>query len=204
MWRRSPRPYAAACLLGMLAAAIFVTGAPAAPQLATKATLKVVKLKPLTIRGTGFKSGERVTFKLSSGLTGSARATATAAGAVTVAFPKAKVTACTSYAVRAVGASGTHATLKPVLKTSCKATAAVKFEGTSVVIVGTQFRPGESVKVSFVANGEPHARTTRASSSGTIRVDFGALPISECSPYKLTIVGSLGSRVTMSQDALPC
>ena len=202
---RPCRPASVAGGLGaVLVAALVVAGANAAPSVAAKATLKVVKLKPLTVRGTGFKSGERVTFRLSAGLTGTARATATAAGAVVAVFPKAKATSCTSYALRAVGASGTRVTFKATSKGSCKAVAAVKLDGPTVVIAGTRFRPGEKVTVTFVANEEPHTQHVRASSKGTFRVDLGALPVSGCSAYKLTVMGSLGSRVSMSQDALPC
>jgi hypothetical protein len=191
----------AAALLALFVG-VFATTAFGASQ---KGTVKVVKLKPFTVRGTGFKSGERVTVKLSGGVKGTTRGTAAANGTVTVSFPKTtKVTACTSYVLRAVGAAGTRVTFKPKLKSSCKATAAVKFEGTSVVISGTRFQPGEKVTLTFVANETPHKRTVKASPAGVIKVDFGRLPISECSPYTLTIVGSLGSRVSMSQDALPC
>jgi hypothetical protein len=190
--------------VGALLAVVLATGAAAAPHAATEATLRVVKLKPLTIRGTGFDSGERVTLTLSSGLTGHARVVATAKGVITVTFPRAKVTSCTTYAMRAVGASGTRATFKPVRKGSCKPTAAVTFEGGAVVITGAQFRPGEKVKVTFVANEEPHSRSVKASPKGTIHVELGSLPINDCNAYTLTIVGSLGSRVSKSQDALPC
>jgi hypothetical protein len=170
-----------------------------------KAMLKVVKLKPFTVRGTGFKSGEHVRITLTGGARGSSRGVATRTGAVSVSLPKAAVTTCTAYAVRAVGAEGTKATLKHVITAAaCKPAAAVKFAGTSVVITGTHFRPGEKLSVTFVAIETPHTRGAKASSVGAFKVNFGTLPISECSPYKLTIKGSLGSRFGMSQDALPC
>jgi hypothetical protein len=170
-----------------------------------KGTLKVVKLKPFTVRGTGFKPAERVTITLGTGLKGTARGTATAKGTVVVTFPTAKATSCTRYAVRAVGAAGTRVILKPAaVKATCKPSAAVKFEGTSVLVLGSRFQPGEKVTLTFIANEAPHKRGTKASPTGAFKIDLGRLAISECSPYKLTIVGSLGSRVSMSQDALPC
>ena len=53
-----------------------------------KATLKIVKLNPLTIRGSGFKPVERVTVTLSAGAAGTAKGTATAAGATVAIAPR--------------------------------------------------------------------------------------------------------------------
>jgi hypothetical protein len=171
---------------------------------ATKATLKVVKLKPFTIRGTGFKAGERVTITLSAGATGTVRGTATATGSVTVSFPKAKVTACTGYTLRAVGAAGTRVTFKRTVTASCKPAATLKFTGADVIVSGTHFRPGEKLSVTLVEGGGPHKRSATASSTGAFNVNFGSLPMSDCTAYKLTVTGSLGSRFAQSQEALPC
>ena len=179
----------------------FVAGAPAAT---TKATVRIVKLSPLTIRGTGFKPTERVTVKLSAGAAGTVRGTATAAGVLTVSFPKTKVTACTAYTLRAVGTAGTKVTFKRTVAASCKPAAALKFTGTEVVVSGTHFRPGEKVSVTLVEGGGSHKRAATASSAGAFSVDFGALPMSDCTAYTLTIVGTLGSRFAHSQEALPC
>jgi hypothetical protein len=187
-------------LLGILLAAM----ATVAPAAATKATVKILKLSPLTIRGSGFKPTERVTVTLSAGATGTARGTATAAGIVTVSFPKAKVTACTAYTLRAVGAAGTKVTFKRTVTASCKPAAALKFSGTDVVVVGTHYRPGEKLSVTLVEGGGPHKLTATASSAGAFSVNFGALPMNDCTAYKLTITGSLGSRFAHSQEALPC
>jgi hypothetical protein len=171
---------------------------------ATKATLKVLKLKPFTIRGAGFKSGERVSITLSAGASGTARGTATATGSLTVSFPKAKVTACTAYTLRAVGAAGTRVTFKRTVTASCKPAATLKFTGTDVVVSGTHFRPGEKLSVTLVEGGGPHKRSATASSAGAFNVNFGSLPMSDCTAYKLTVTGSLGSRFAHSQEALPC
>ena len=188
-----------------LLAALLGAGTDTASTATAKATLKVVKLKPFTVRGTGFKTGERVTVTLSAGPRQSVRGTATAAGRVTVSFPRAKVTTCTPYTVRAVGAAGTRATVTRVVRAAaCKPTAAVKFGVTSVVIVGGRFRPDERVTVTLVVDGAPHTRRGRASSTGAFDVDFGALPMNHCSAYELTVKGALGSRFTASQDTLPC
>ncbi|HEY7178406.1 MAG TPA: hypothetical protein VH305_04460 [Gaiella sp.] len=196
----SRRAAALAALLALLLGAL----AAVAPAAAAKATLRVVKLSPLTIRGTGFKPAERVTLTLSAGANGTARGTATAGGAVTVSFPKAKLTACTAYTLRAVGAAGTKATFKRTVTASCKPAAALKFTGTDVLLAGTHFRPGEKLSITLVEGGGPHKRSATASSAGAFTVDFGALPMSDCTAYTLTITGSLGSRFSKSQEALPC
>ena len=189
-----------AALLGILLGAV-ATVATAAPA---KATLKVVKLKPLTIRGSGFKPVERVTVTLSAGAAGTAKGTATAAGVLTVSVPKVKVTACTAYTLRAVGSAGTRVTFKRTVATSCKPAATLKFTGADVLVVGTHFRPGEKLSVILVEGGGPHKRPATASSAGAFSANFGALPMNDCTAYKLTITGSLGSRFNHSQEALPC
>jgi hypothetical protein len=189
-----------AALLAVLAGSI----ATAAPAAAAKATVKIVKLSPLTIRGAGFKPAERVTVTLSAGAAGSARATATAAGVVTVSLPKAKVTACTAYTLRAVGSAGTKVTFKRTVAASCKPAAALKFTGSDVVLSGAHFRPGEKLNVVLVEGGGLHKKSATASPAGSFSVNFGALPMSDCTAYKLTITGSLGSRFAHSQEALPC
>jgi hypothetical protein len=189
-----------AALLGVLLCAVAAT----APAAATKATVRIVKLSPLTIRGTGFKPAERVTVTLSAGAAGSARGIATAAGTVTVTIPKAKVTACTAYTLRAVGAAGTKVTFKRTVAASCKPAAALKFTGSDVLVSGTHFRPGEKLSVTLVEGGGPHKKSATANPTGSFGVNFGALPMSECTAYKLTITGSLGSRFAHQQEALPC
>ncbi len=202
-----PRLYAtrgraavAAALLCILVGAL----ATAAPAAAAKATLRVVKLSPLTVRGAGFKPAERVTVTLSAGAAGTAKGTATAAGVLTVSLPKAKVTACTPYTLRAVGTAGTRVTFKRTVAASCKPAAALKFTGADVVLVGTHFRPGEKLSVNLVEGGGAHKKSATATSAGAFTVNFGALPMSDCTAYTLTITGSLGSRFTHTQEALPC
>ena len=191
-------------MLAVLLALLLCAGAASAPAAAAKATVRIVKLSPLTIRGSGFKPAERVTVTLSAGAAGSGRGTATAAGIVTVTIPKAKVTACTAYTLRAVGANGTRVTLKRTVAASCKPAAALKFTGSDVLVSGTHFRPGEKLSVILVEGGGPHKKSATANPTGAFGVNFGALPMSECTAYKLTITGSLGSRFAHQQEALPC
>ena len=193
-----------AVVFAALLAVLFGAVATAAPAAATKASLRIVKLSPLTIRGSGFKSAERVTLTLSAGAKGTARGTATAAGTVTVSFPKAKVTACTAYTLRASGAAGTKVIFKRVVKASCKPAATLKFTGTDVIVAGKNFRSGEKLSVTLVEGGGSHKRSATASSAGAFSINFGALPMSDCTAYALTISGSLGTRFSTSREALPC
>jgi hypothetical protein len=193
-----------AAVFAALLATLFGAVAADAPAAAAKAKVRIVKLSPLTMRGTGFKPTERVTVTLSGGAAGTVRATATAAGTLTVSFRKAKVTGCTAYTLRVVGAAGTKVTFKRTVVASCKPAAALKFTGTDVVVAGTHFRPREKVSVTLVEGGGPHKRPATASSTGAFSVNFGALPMNDCTAYKLTITGSLGSRFAHSQEALPC
>jgi uncharacterized protein YjeT (DUF2065 family) len=203
--RRLPHPTPGrAAVFAALVAILIGAVATVAPAAVTKATVKIVKLSPLTIRGSGFKPTERVTVTLSAGAAGTARATATAAGVVTVSLPKAKVTACTAYTLRAVGSAGTKVTFRRTVTAACKPAAALKFSGTDVVVAGTHFRPGEKLSVTLVEGGGPHKKSATASSTGAFNANFGALPMNDCTAYKLTITGSLGSRFAHSQEALPC
>lgn len=194
------RAAVSAALLAILVGAV-ASAAPAAPA---KATVKIVKLNPLTIRGAGFKPTERVTVTLSAGAAGTAKGTATAAGVLTVSVPKAKITACTPYTLRAVGSAGTRVTFKRTVGASCKPAATLKFTGTDVFVVGKNFRPGEKLSVNLVEGGGAHTKSATASAAGALSVNFGALPMSDCTAYTLTIKGSLGSRFSHKQEALPC
>lgn len=200
-------PYATpgrAAVFAALLAVLIGAVATAAPAAATKATVKIVKLSPLTIRGSGFKPTERVTVTLSAGAKGTARGTATAAGVVTISLRKTKVTACTAYTLRAVGTAGTKVIFKQTVKPSCKPAATLKFSGTDVVVAGTHFRPGEKLSLTLVEGGGSHKKSATARSTGAFSANFGALPMNDCTAYKLTITGSLGSRFAHSQEALPC
>jgi hypothetical protein len=200
-------PYATsgrAAVLAALLAILIGAVATAAPAAAAKATVRIVKLSPLTIRGSGFKPSERVTVTLSAGAKGTARGTATAGGLVTISLSKTKVTTCTAFTLRAVGSAGTKVTFKQTVKPLCKPAAALKFSGTDVVVAGTHFRSGEKLSVTLVEGGGTHKKSATASSAGAFSANFGALPMNDCTAYTLTITGSLGSRFNHSQEALPC
>src|SRR3954452_15323634 len=107
------------CLLA-LAVGVLAVPAGAGEERQAKAVLHVVRLKPLTVRGVGFQANEKVVLRLTGAGTGTATAKATAAGTVTLTLPKAALTTCSPYVLRATGVSGTTATLKNVVGLACK------------------------------------------------------------------------------------
>jgi hypothetical protein len=183
--------------------AVVVTGAAQAHVVRqAKASLHVVRLKPLTVRGSGFKAKEKVVLRLSGAGAGIARGTANASGSVTLTFPSASVTTCSAYVLRASGAAGSSATLKNTVGAACRPVATVDF-GASVIVIGSHFQPGERLTVTLIADGT-RTRTVAASAKGLLNVSFGALPLSSCSAYTLKITGSKGSKFTKSQAQNPC
>jgi hypothetical protein len=167
-----------------------------------KATVHVVRLKPLTVTISGLKPSEPVVAKLTGAATGTAKGTATAAGSVKLTFPNAALTACSAYSLRATGAKGSVATLKSTVGAACKPKATVDF-GASVVVTGSNFQPAEHLTVTLIADGT-RKKTAVASAKGLLHVSFGALPLSNCSAYTLKITGSKGSTFKKVQPALPC
>ena len=75
-----------------------------------------------------------------------------------------------------------------------------------VSVYGVQSLIGRAPKLSvnLVEGGGGHKKSATASAKGSFTVSFGALPMSDCTPYTLTITGSLGSRFAHTQEALPC
>jgi hypothetical protein len=190
--------------LFLLVLAVGVLAAPAGAGQARQAaaTLHVVRLKPFTVRGVGFKANEKVVLRLTGAGTGTATGKATVGGTVTLTVPGAAVTACSPYVLRAVGTSGSIATLRNIVGAACKPVATVDF-GASVIVIGSHFQPGERLTVTLVADGT-RTRPATATSKGSFQANFGALPLSNCSAYTLKITGSKGSKFTKTQPAVPC
>ena len=210
--KKPARALAAVALLA-LAAGAAAGSAVAGKKLAP--ALRVASLRPLTVQGLNFAGGERVTVTLLvGGRSTIQRATATG-GRIVVKFPAASVTKCTAFTVRAVGAKGPVALLRAkaaadcsVAKppaaggTSAKAAATVVF-GSTVIVKGTGFKPGEAVTISL-AGDQTWTRHATASAAGTFSADFGALTINECSAYTLTATGAKGSSYTFDHALVPC
>jgi hypothetical protein len=184
----------AAALVGLLQGVDLASSA-AAP------TLRVVRFSPFTVRGTNFKPGEKVTLTIAAGKRGTAHATADSRGSFTarLAVP---VTKCTKYTLKAAGTLGSRVSLASRLGAACKPKARVEF-GTTVVVVGANFQPGERVSVTLTADETWTAKVV-ANAKGTFSADLGELPLSECHAYKLSAVGSRGSRFAFSHPTAPC
>jgi hypothetical protein len=78
---------------------------------ASKATLKLMRGMPLTVRGGHFLPNERVRVTVSSELTRTKQVSANASGAFVVSFPIA-LDRCSGLLATAVGARGSRARLK--------------------------------------------------------------------------------------------
>jgi hypothetical protein len=166
-----------------------------------KANLGIVRLKPFTVKGSGFKPRERVLLRLSGDATGTARGTANGRGLFTVKFSLA-LTSCSVYVVRATGAGGTRAALAPTLRPACMPVATADF-GPQAIVRGSRFRPGERLTVTLIGDGT-HTMKVTANRKGQMEVDFGALSLSNCSAYTLKITGSKGSAFTKKHPTVPC
>jgi len=188
-------------LVLLLCAAAVGAGQARAVAQAAKPTLHVVRLKPLTVSGTGFKAKEKIVLRVTGDATGTARGTANARGAFRLTLPAA-LTTCSTYALRANGAGGSRAQLRAPLKAACKPVATVDF-GQTVVVTGKQFRPRERLTVTLLGDGT-HTKAVTASAKGLMEVDFGALALSNCSGYTLRIKGSKGSTFKMTHPTQPC
>jgi hypothetical protein len=193
--------------VGVIAAAVLVAALLGLAQGAGGAdgavapTLRVVGTSPFTVRGTFFKPGERVTVTMVAGKRLTARASANARGTFTVKF-KVPVTRCTKYSLKAAGTLGSRATFTPRLSAACKPKATVEF-GATVAVKGTNFTPGERVTVTLAAD-ETWTGKAVVNAKGAFTVDLGALPLSDCSAYKLSVAGSRGSRFTFTHPTAPC
>jgi hypothetical protein len=100
----------------VLALAVSVLLAFAAPPAAGsfKPVLAVAKTAPLTVRGSHFRAGERVTVEASMKRRYVRTVTASASGAFLVRFAGVALDGCTSYLLRATGSRGSVAVRKVV------------------------------------------------------------------------------------------
>lgn len=102
----------------LVVALFLLTLVPAAAVLAagsraTAAALRVVHLRPLDVRGSGFRSGERVKVSFGSASVDIVRfVRASTGGAFAVSFGVVAMPRCEAYSVSAIGRAGTRATLR--------------------------------------------------------------------------------------------
>jgi hypothetical protein len=97
--RRAALGVAAVCACG--APAVLATGAGASGTVAAHRSLVLVRRDPAVIRGTGFRSHQRVRVTLAAATTYVRRPLANQHGTFTVTFPAA-VDRCTAWSVTAV------------------------------------------------------------------------------------------------------
>lgn len=202
MLRRTGVRTAAVAVLGVALGLGLATPGLAHNVRAAKAAVVVVKLKPLTVKVSGLKASEPIVLRLTGDSTGTAKGTASATGTVTLKLPKATLTTCSSFTLRALGTKGSVATLKKTAGAACKPTATVDF-GSSVIVIGSRFKPGEHLSVTLIADGT-RTKVGIAGAKGQLNLSFGALALSNCSAYTLKITGNKGSTFKKVQAALPC
>ena len=97
-------------VLPLLAAAL-VASTPGESAVTAQPSMKLVRAKPLTLRGTGFAAGEKVRVVLRVSVTTTKRVTATGRGAFVVAFHGAAYNRCSGLTAFAVGSRGSRARL---------------------------------------------------------------------------------------------
>jgi hypothetical protein len=96
-----------------LSAAALAAGATSATFASTsvRPSVRVADLKPFTVRGTGFRAGERVRVVVTSKHHATRTLTATRRGTFRTVFTF-KLRGCDQYSVRAVGGNGSRAAVK--------------------------------------------------------------------------------------------
>ena len=73
-----------------------------------------------------------------------------------------------------------------------------------LVVAGTGFRAGETVRVIASADEGYGAKTDEAGSPGRIYVRFPKLKLGRCSEYVISAKGDKGSRTTLRSVPPPC
>jgi len=71
-------------------------------------------------------------------------------------------------------------------------------------VLGSGFHAGEAVRVVFVAPGIHKTRQVTATSAGRISSVYAGVSVDICASWKLTAVGSQGSRATVRSRAHSC
>ena len=87
-------------------------GSLAAAALQRHAALKIIRMGPVTVRGTGFKPSERVVLRARTTTASATRtASAGATGTFTAAIPGISVGRCGRLSITAIGARGSRASV---------------------------------------------------------------------------------------------
>ena len=99
-----------ALVLGLALALALAGGSTAALRL--QASLRIVRLEPVTVRGVHFRAGERIQVTLIAQTRRLRRAVASPTGSFTVRFADTSLDPCSAFLVRAIGSGGSRALLK--------------------------------------------------------------------------------------------
>jgi hypothetical protein len=98
-----------------LALSLFAVLLPvAAVASSSTAHIGFASISPVSVRGTGFKSGERVALTVSSKVTRKKTVTASSRGAFRATFTGFSIGKCQAYSVRAKGNRGSTASAKVI------------------------------------------------------------------------------------------
>ncbi|MGJ6967617.1 GH92 family glycosyl hydrolase [Streptosporangium sp. G11] len=178
---------------------VTVTRAGAQPSISVSASAPVTAGDTITVKGSGFAAGERVTVKLGAG---------PAAGSTVVASEKGEVQASIAasddarpgrYAVTAAGASSETAATATVQVTEQSAARTYRPQvmlsatsgprGTAITVDGSGFAPNEAVTIGF---GEGLASTTvHANGDGVISGETVSVPgTAKPGPTGITLAGA--------------
>jgi hypothetical protein len=104
--------------------------------------------------------------------------------------------ALVTFAALAVGGTGSAATPAPSIRVVARA---------PLIVAGTNFKPGEIVTVTVVAQRSAAPLHRRATSrTGSFRLRFPAVAIGECDAYGIRAVGNKGSRATYKPPRFMC
>jgi len=106
-------------LIPMVALAAVASTALAGADSNTGSKLKLVQLHPLVVRGTAFRTGERVRVTVHAKITRVEKTTASSSGAFRTSFGNIAIGRCSGFRITAVGNLGSRATLKRTPLPAC-------------------------------------------------------------------------------------